>query len=316
MTELTGKVAATASVNPTVLRGRFDASRLVPYTSMAVQVDKAPLLRGYPSTPRLWCTAEPVLSAEGVTINSARPTPQEMDLKSDARFLATADRWSSVDGEWMPYSGGGGYYFFAPATRQPVLGEHEYLQGKELIRRSSFRISDGRYFLGNFKGGSDYHSTLTISLVLSPNPSAGDYPIIDYMNPTSTTEVPGPDERIAIWMTDKIDYHWGGTGGSVDPIATMAKYRPLMLTMVIEPPLVSMYASYSARHHFFTTKAAQRDVGDVALRYAIGNSWLGDSEADFNLFEVNMWSRPLASPEVIELHRKYTAIYGMHSDFT
>lgn len=311
----TGKIRAAASATPTVLRGPGNLEDLVPYTTLAVQVDEAPLLRGIPRVPALWCSMEPVLSAEGVMVSAGRPVPQEIDTGSDIRFLAAREHWDSTTGHWTPYHGGGGY-FFAPALRQPTLEDDEYLQGSELIQRTSFRIAGGRYFLAQFNRGMDYYGTLTISLVLSPHPMGDDYPILDYMNPVNTVEVPDIRDRFALWMTDKIDYHWGGTGGSVDPVVPVSKYRPLMLTMIIKPPTVTVYASYSARHHFFTTKATQYEVGDFPLRFALGNDYLDTGGADYSLYEVNMWSRPLSAAETIELHRKYSSTYGMHSDFS
>lgn len=310
----TGKVRAAASVAPTVLRGAEHDDDLVPYTTLAVQVDQAPLLRGIPRVPQLWCSMEPVLSADGVMVSTGRPTPQEIDTGSDIRFLADREHWDSTTGHWSPIHGGGGY-LFAPALRQPVLEDDEYLQGEELLQRTSFRVSEGRHFVAQFNRGMDYYGTLTISLVLAPHPMADDYPILDYINPVNTVETPSPTNRFALWMTDKIDYHWGGTGGSVDPVVPVSKYRPLMLTMTIEPPLVTVYASYSARHHFFTTKATQHEVGDIPLRFALGNDWKNTGGADYSLYEVNLWPRPLSAAETIELHRKYTSTYGMHSDF-
>lgn len=310
----TGKVRAAASANPTVFRGHGDIEDLVPYTTLAVQVDPAPLLRGIPRVPEMWCSTEPVLSAEGVTINAGRPTPQEIDTGSDIRFLADREHWDSTSGNWSPFVGGGGY-FFAPSLRQPTLEDDEYLQGSELIQRTSFRVAGGRHFVAQFNRGMNYYGTMTISLVLSPHPTADDYPILDYINPVNTIEVPDPKNRFALWMTDKIDYHWGATGGSVDTVVPVSKQRPLMLTMVIEPPLVRVYASYSARHHFFTTKATQHEISDIPLRFALGNDWQNTPGADYSLYEVNMWSSPLSAAETIELHRKYTSTYGMHSDF-
>lgn len=311
----TGKVRAAASVTPVVFRGHGDVEDLVPYTTMAVQVDPAPLLRGIPRATSLWCEAEPSLSAEGVTVDNNRPMPAEVEVGSEIRFLANRESWDSISGHWTPHLGGGGY-LFAPSTRQPSLEDDEYLQGSELIRRTSFRVADGRHFIAQFNRGMDYYGSLTISLVLSPHPTADDYPILDYINPTNTTEVPSPESRFALWMTDKIDYFWGATGGSVDPVVPVSKYRPLLLTMVIDPPLVRVYASYSARHHFFTTKATQHEVSDVPLRFALGSDYRDTRGANYSLYEVNLWGRSLSAAETIELHRKYTSTYGMHSDFS
>lgn len=306
---LVGKLNATVYASPTVLLPQTLPERLAPHKAVNVRPEEAPLLNGFPRKPKYWVRVQPEISATGVVYAANRPEPLQVALGSDYRWLPGETTWDPSTGVWDPSEGSGDRYFFSPAGKHPVLYEDRRLSGNELIVRPAFRINSGNYFFTQYRAGLSYYNTLTLSMVVSLQPAEGDYPILDWHGSTPTST-----ERLGLWHTDKIDYFWGGTGNSVDPIVAAAKYQPAALTLVIDPPSVSCYFSYSFRHHFYTSKAAT-DVANSVLNFALGYSYLGSNDADFSLYEFNYWAAPLSSDEVVNLHNQYFAIYGTHSDW-
>lgn len=315
--ELAGKIQTVISVQPAVLRS-YDRveSNLEPFVTTHIRADDAPLLNGYPKATPLWVRVQPVLSSEGQIIGSNRPRPAEVNIDSDVRFVARSEDFDVTTGTWRAYkSTRQNYYMRGPSlTLTPVLDDFSYVSGREVISSSAFRISDGTSFLCEFHDGLDNLVNLSLSMVIAPNPQIKSYPILEWHN----TLAPVLGERLALWINDKLDYFWGGTGNSVDPVANLNKTRPLFITVVVSPPKVTVTVSYSPRHQFSTSKVSPLSVRSQWLRFRLGDTdegLNGDAESDFNLFEFNLWERALSTSEVAVLNATYASTYGVASEW-
>ena len=314
---LAGKVATSVFVKPVVERNfnRAEAD-LHPFTATYVRADAAPIYRGYPKATPLWVRVQPVLSAQGEVVSSNRPRPAELQIDSDVRFVAHEDYWDETTGVWRAFQSNRQNYFMRGPNLAlaPVLEETTYVSGREVITTGSFRISDGTKFLCEFHDGLDSFVNSTISMVIGPNPQTGEYPLLDWWH----ANAPTGDQRLALWLNDKIDFFYGGTGGSVDQIAGLNKTRPLFVTAVIESPVIKLTVAYSPRHAFTASKVSPLGARSQWMRLQVGGSYLPlttETEADFNLFEFNLWDRALSPAEIVLLNSAYASTYGVASEW-
>lgn len=305
MTSISGKVVTGAMVKAVVFKP-LSLERLSPFASNAVVVDPFPVFQGRPMNPSLWVLAEANVSAEGVAFKGSRLAPEEVDTGAGARFLPVRDKYNVNSSTVDPFSGGGAH-LVSTASTMPLIRTQEYVIGDELLRRDSFRFVNGSYLALDLSGIA--YTGYAMSFVLSLNSASGDYPIMDFFDHEFAPMQPGKNNRVAIRYTDKIDFMWGGTGGSVDPIAPVSKARPLFITLSVKPPTASIYVSYSHRHMFCASKSSGV-VDIVPPKIAVGRSWNEHSSADFDMFEMNVFDRGLTRNEVSSLHSMYITTYG------
>jgi len=316
--EMAGKVDVGIMLSP-VIRKSFDRAEadLSPFYATHVRADEAPIFNGYPKATSAWVRVRPVLSAEGLISGANRPRPGEVSLDSDVRFIAGEDYFNESTGVWTPHnSNRQNYYMRGPnLLTTPLLEEYTYISGREVITNGAFRISDGTSFLCEFHDGLDSYNAMTLSMVIAPNPQVQSYPLVEWYHQSIA---PTPQTRLAMWLGDKIDYYWAGTGGSVDQVVAFNKTRPLFVTAVIDPPMIRVTAAYSPRHQYTTSKATALGVNSQYLRMRMGGApttLTTEQLSDFNLFEVNLWDRALSVDEIAVLNSTYASIYGVASEW-
>lgn len=293
-----------------------EMTTLRPFDVVSITAEAAPMFRGYPIQPLLWARCIPHLSSEGEMIFSDRPTPAEVRLDSDQRWVADEDFYDPTTGEWQAINSKLNYRIQAAnISDAPSLITQTTTTGKELITRTSFRISGGSKFHCKWNSGLDSMSTFTISMVIAPNPTARAYPVLDYWHGDGEPPVGG---RFAWWLNDRLDFFYGDMGGSVDQMASLNKTRPLVVTSVIANNTCTTYVGYSPKHNFSTVIQAKVDNVAQWMRFQIGGTYYDiteDEYADFNLYEVNMWTRALENDEVVSLHSDYYSMYGVSDDW-
>lgn len=316
--EMAGKVDVGIMVSP-VIRKSFDRAEadLSPFYATHVRADDAPIFNGYPKASNAWVRVRPVLSAEGLVSGANRPRPGEIELDSDVRFIAGEDYFNESTGVWTPHTSNRQNYYMAGPNllTTPVLEEYTYVSGREVITNGAFRISDGTSFLCQFHDGLDSYNAMTLSMVIAPNPQVQSYPLLEWYHPSIA---PTAATRLALWLGDKIDYYWAGTGGSVDQVVAFNKTRPLFVTAVIDPPMIRVTAAYSPRHQYTTSKATALGVNSQYLRLRMGGApttLVPEQQSDFNVFEFNVWDRALSTDEIAVLNATYASIYGVASEW-
>jgi len=142
-----------------------------------------------------------------------------------------------------------------------------------------------------------------------------DTPIFDWTNINDLDHQPPPLARTAIWKTDKYDFHWSGTGASVDPVVPTSKHNPVYITMVIDPPEVRLFVSLSPKHNFQRAKAAVSTLNTTPLRLGIGRSALSTTPGNMRLFEINFWDEALEDSAVMAHHATMMSSYGVHYEW-
>lgn len=307
--QVSGKVQADLTVKASVVRATWPDPTIAPYESWAIFTDPYVVEGGFPVSPPLWASVKTVTSLEGAYVDRNRPFPKEIVTGSDLRFLA--EDWESDAGVWRPSSGGGAQFDSNIATR-PRVREVTYITGKEVLNRHAVRISGGNFAYISLPGWTFNEGTLSFALGL--NASNSTYPIFDYYNQNNPTM--DPSTRTALLVSDKIDYLWKGTGGSVDPINSMSKARPIYVTVTYGQEQVTGYVSYSPKHNFSTSEPVFHRGDDVPMDFALGHSHLGPQPADFDVFEVNIFTDELSQDEVQTLHAGYMSIYGVGNDWS
>lgn len=301
-----------------VVQKAVDVTSVVPVHTQALIPDDAPLLGGYPTPAPLWVRAQTLVSTSGIVLSSGRPEPEEVDLDSDVRFIAGTDYVDPLTGIWTPYQSNRQNWYFQPEdlTNPPELDDLSYLSGPEVIQNTGVRISGGSALLARFNSEMDSMNAFTVSIAMDPNPSTGEYSVLDWH---SEIAPPDPGERLALWLNDKIDYFWGANGNSVDQVTSLSKTSPLFLTIVIDPPLISVTASYSTRHSFTTSKVAKTVPSSTWLRWRLGGYDAGQpvpgATSDFSIFEFNFWDRVLTTAEITSVVSVYASIYGVASEW-
>lgn len=285
-----------------------------PFDVVHIQAADAPMLKGYPRQPKLWVRCTPVLSSNGEILSANRAKPIEFTIGSDQRWIADENYWSPDTGVWSPINNTFNYSIRASEIA-PILNTQTYVQGNEQIIRKSFRLTEGSQFFCRFNNGLDSLNDFTISMVIAPNPTAYPYPILDYWFGELD---PVYGDRFAWWLNDRLDFLYGGSGGSVDQMAAINKVRPLVITSTVRGGICTTYVGYSHKHNM--KSAVQSKVSSTTqwMRFQIGGTYLElneDQYADFNLYEMNMWARALSNDEVISLHSDYYSIYGVSNDW-
>lgn len=313
--EVAGKVAATADLRPVILRSYDRAeSDLRPFTATTVVANDAPLYKGIPRSPLLWVKATGVLSGTGEYVSDQRPKPTEITIDSDVRFVATPETNESTTGKWLPFATNLPNYFIDRATlpTRPTYEEFNYVSGREVISVGSWRIQEGTKWLCRFNDGKDALSQMSMAFVIAPNPQTESYPVLDWYH----ADDPEPGERLALWLGDRMDFFWGGTGGSVDPIVPLNRARPMYVVVVLENTTLRVTVAHSPRHAYTVSKPHQVGPTFQWTRFQIGGSYqtLTDAqEADFSLMEVDFWQRALSKDEVAVLISNLTSAYGVDS---
>ena len=291
-----------------------EMTTLRPFDVVSITAEDAPLFQGYPNATDLWVRVTPQLSSVGEVVSAARAAPTEVDLGSDVRFIVDDSYWDPITGVWLPAVDPFNYRIKAAnVANPPEYNTLTYVSGKELISRDSFRISDGRKFLCDFGGGLDSLEALTISMVLAPNPQQRPYPVLDWYHASP----PGPGQRFGWWLNDKLDFYYGDMGGSVDQVTPFGRTRPLVVTSVINQGVCTTTVGYSPKHNLDQVIQAKTRTSQW-LRFQLGGSYLDlteDQYADFSVFEINLWTRPLERDEVYALHSDYYSMYGVADDW-
>jgi hypothetical protein len=317
--EVPSKVYANGDMKPIVIRhpGRRPEADLIPFHTTSITAEDTPILKGIPTKVPLWVRCTPVLSSEGEFISSARLGPTEIDLGSDVRFIATPETNDATTGTWSPYVAGIGNYFMTQPVfaQRPVYEELSYISGREIINNGSYRISGGTRFQCRFNDGLDAPSEFTMAIVLAPNPQDEAYPILDWWHAAP----PEARERLSLWLGDRLDFRWAGTGGSVDPIAPLNKARPMYIVVTMRTDELSVTVAHSARHAYTTVKPSP--VGSIfqRTRFQIGGSDLvtmtDENEADFNLLEVDYWARSMPPSEITTTIAQLSSVYGVADEW-
>lgn len=309
---ISGKLQVDTAIKPSVIKAAKDNDGLKTYKSISVHTEQHLSKGGFPVVPKLWAQVKTITSTEGAIVDANRLNPHELDIDSDLRFIADPEHWGVDSGILDPVHGGGGVLRSNFATR-PRVREISYISGREIINRNSMRFSGGNFLYSDFPGY--YFNEATISFVLALNTTPSSYPIFDYYNPGHPTTLPARNLRTSLSLTNKIDYIWNGTGGSVDPLVSIAKARPVFITVSYSYGVVTTCVSYSAKHHFATSKFTN-STDTPPMTFAIGGSYLGPQPSDFDMFEMNIWTEPLTIDQMNSLHAQYISVYGVHSDWS
>lgn len=295
-----------------------ETTTLRPFDVVTITADDAPLFRGYPTNAPLWARVTPSLSSDGTIISSQRLRPLEIVTGADQRWVADADYWDDLTGTWRAVVNKFNYSILADDVNSaPTLVTTSQTLGNELITRTSFRISGGNKFLCYFNRGLDSLSAFTISMVIAPNAAPGSYPILDYwFNVGAGT--PATGDRFAWWLNDRLDFYYGNNGGSVDQIASLSKMRPLVITSTVDNGVCRTYVGYSPRHNFSTMIKTKMSSRSQWLRFQVGGSYQTLTEnqyADFNIYEMNLWTKALTNDQVTALHGDFYSTYGTAHDW-
>lgn len=317
--EVPAKIFAEVDLSPIVRRKQFDRPEadLIPFHTTNLQAEATPIIKGIPRKVPLWVRCTPQLSSEGEFISSTRLGPTEIELTSDVRFIATPETNNVTSGTWTPFVAGiGGYYLTQPVfADRPVYEEMTYLSGRELITNGSYRLTSGTHWHCEFNQGVDAPSEFAMAFVLAPNPQDEAYPILDWWHGSE----PGPRERMSLWLGDRLDFTWQGTGGSVDPIAPLNKARPMYVVVSMATDQISVTVAHSARHAYTTVKPSPTGSTFQRLRFQIGGSdqvaMTEANEAEFNLMEVDYWGRSLTQEEVTTTIAQLSSAYGVADEW-
>lgn len=317
--EVPGKIFAEVDLRPIVRRKQFNRpeSDLKPFHTTNLQAEATPIIKGIPRKVPLWVRCTPQLNSEGEFISSTRLGPTEIELDSDVRFIATTETNNVTSGTWTPFVAGiGGYYLTQPVfADRPVYEELTYLSGREIITNGSYRLTAGTHWHCEFNQGIDAPSEFAMAFVLAPNPQDEAYPILDWWH----ADDPGPRERMSLWLGDRMDFTWQGTGGSVDPIAPLNKARPMYVVVSMATNQLSVTVAHSARHAYTTVKPSPIGSTFQRLRFQVGGSdevtMTEENEAEFNLMEVDYWGRSLTPGEVTTTIAKLSSAYGVADEW-
>jgi len=293
-----------------------DVTTLRPFDVVSIQAEDAPLLLGYPTVSPLWVRCRPVLNSSGDVVSNTRPVPAAVNIDSQQRWVADPDFWDPISGTWTAINNDFQYRLrAATSSNPPLLVTTTTSSGNEVITRNSFRISGGSKFHGLFGDGLDSLNSFTLSMVIAPNPTINAYPVLDYWH---DDEEPATGERFAWWITDKLDFYYGDMGGSVDQLVSLGKTRPLVITSVVDAGMCRTYIGYSPKHNMSSVIKSKVESTTQWMRFQVGGTYTEldeDSYADFNLYEINLWSRALDNNEVLALHSDYYAMYGVGNDW-
>lgn len=266
----------------------------VPVTTTAIEVERAPLYRGYPTVPRVWADMAGMVSLTGRTASSARPTPAEVPLTSETRFVA-GHGWA--DGLWRPLAGAGALR----STLGPQTLTFTTPTG-QVLSRAFHRITDDALGL-DLGDGRLAPASFTVTAVVSILPTETPQQVLGHWDFGRDTFL---DDGLGLrWVAgEKWDYHFGGMGGSVDPIRSLTSLRPLIVTSVVAGDEVRMFVSPTDKECAVTTIRGKQAVVPY-LRYQLG----GDG-CDFRLFEFNLWSYALDEAQVRQTHANLFGAYG------
>lgn len=317
--EVPGKVYAKAELGP-VIRHHQTAraeSDLIPFTTTTIKANPSPIIKGIPSNVPLWVRCTPILSSEGDFVSSARLRPTEIEMDSHVRFIATTETNNVTQGTWTPYAAElGNYYLAQPVfADRPVFEDLSYISGREIITNGSYRITEGTHFQCKFNDGLDAPSEFALAMVIAPNPQDEAYPLLDWWHATE----PDERERLSLWLGDRLDFTWAGTGGSVDPIAPLNKARPMYVVVTMRTNQLSVTVALSPRHVYTTLKPSPIGSTYQRTRFQIGSSdavpMTEENEADFNLMEVDYWARSLSATEVTTTIAKLASVYGVADEW-
>lgn len=288
-----GKVFSTASleldhdtpvdVQPVVAR------------AVAMVNERAPLYRGYPTTPRLWADMVGMVSLTG-KVQSQRLSPAEIQLTSETRFVA-GEKYNQTLGLWFPLAGAGALR----TERAPDTLSFTDARG-EVFARTFQRVQDTSLKL-DLGDGLLRPGAFTVSAVVSVLPASADQQLLGYWDFDRLTM---PDDGQGLrWVAgSKIDHFYGGMGGSVDPIKSLTSIRPLLITTVIEGSDCTTYVSPSPMETYKNAIRAKAPT-TPQIRFQ-----LGSQGCDFRLFELNLWSYALTYDQVNQHHSDLFGAYG------
>lgn len=313
--------AIAASVVPSVRKNfNLPESDLRPWETVSVIPDDAPLLNGQPTATPLWCKTRPFTSLEGLAVLGNRLEPSEIVLEDvDAFWLPYANSYNEITGSWRTWQSTGQQFSWEQPSPvlQPEFSEIDYRLGKEIITVPVVRFRDGQYFFSNFNVGA-MAVTFSLSFVaLLGAPAENPYPLIDW---GAAGWVGGPpDTRTYITIDEVIRYSWAGVKEAVDPLVPVTSMIPAYITLVVNPPSVTLYISTGPRNTWSTTKSVEPGVGTsgTPLQFSLGGSqnpkW---SESNMGILAMSLWGKPLSFSEVTALNSTYASVWGASNDWS
>lgn len=289
-----GKIYSTASLTLRIdEKPLYQQPRML--TAQHIEPERYPLYRGYPTKPVVWVDMAGMVSLHGRSI-SRRHTPMELITDAETRFVA-GHGWSQDLVAWSPLAGPGALLGGAAPQSMPFS-----LPTGEVLPRSSHRVVNG--YLGLDIGNGQMTSpSMTINAVLTVLPTQGVQQLLGFWD--MGRSIFHDDDGIS-WSTDgaKLDYHFGGTGGSVDLLRPLTGLYPLVVTSVIDGDTVTTYLSCKPAEIVATqTRAIKPATQFLRLKF-------GDVGSDFRLFECSFWSWALDESAVRSLHSSLHGVYG------
>lgn len=248
--------------------------------------------RGLPILPQLSVISDTLCTTNGVYLSANRDQPEEVDLGTQARFIAadydpTAGRWDATLDSELPWS------FTGTVDRI----ELQYRKVRELFSFTALSLDPGMALTSDF--GTTDLMEMTISGVIMPRYPLG-YTVFGAGDSADNWYLQANPQAVLATAYKKV---------TKSSQFNLAIPTPLYVTVVFKPPLVTAYLSYGPGK---TTSFTVQDPAPTVIHadVSIGKRQGEAAIANFELLEVSVDTYARSKAQVEELNAAYSSIYG------
>jgi len=242
--------------------------------------------QGFPRQPLVSVQAQTLASTTGEYLSGARDLPQDVDLGTQARWLASelsAGSVGSLDGTELPWS----------LTTDGAKIAYTYRRIKELFTFSAISLDPGTSITGDFPLSDS--NALTVSMVIMLRAPLG-YPVFS-------------NDLVTLYANNAWQLSYGGGQTTTQTKIEVSNPTPIFLTIVVNPPTTTVYVSKGpGKTYSFSARTTSPTSVDTDFR--IGAIKDVTPVANMEILEVSLDTYARTTVQVEALNSVYGSIYG------
>jgi hypothetical protein len=252
----------------------------------AAEPGLVPTLGGFPKAPAFYISGQTLASTTGQFLSGLRDLPENVDMGTQARFLAKDWGGTSV-------AAIAGSELLWSLTGTGTLVDYQYRQKSEIFDRKAISLSPGDKLVSDFT--TDVATEMTVSLAVFLRQPLR-FPVLT----VDTTTVDAND----VWCLT--------CGNNFVPsraAVTTTRPTPYYLTLVLQPPVITAYISTGTGAAMsFSVRRADEGLVNTALK--LGQIAAEAPVASMEILEVNLDLYARSSQQVERLNAVYGSVYG------